>query len=99
MVFSQSGVTPSGSGSDGASTRSPDDDPETNAQYIGSWSGSFASSTELDFVDWPPTIGIDDLTITYSDPPANVPEAGSVILLGTAALGALLIARRRLRKA
>jgi hypothetical protein len=97
LIFSQSGVTPSSSGSDGSSTRSPNDNPETNVQYIGNWSGSFAASTELDFIDWPPTIGIDDLTITYTT--STVPEPGSVFLLGGAALGTLLIARRRLRRA
>jgi PEP-CTERM motif len=104
VIFSQGGVTPSGSGSDGSSTRSTNDNPETNAQYIGSWSDISGgtgplSATELDFVDWPPTIGIDNLTITFTDAPSGVPEPGSVALLGTAVLGAFLIARRKLQKA
>jgi len=108
LIYSQNGVKPCGTvngcggapaGTDGSSTVSSNNSPETNAQYIGNWSGSFAASTELDFVDWPPTIGVDNLTITFSTPPSGVPEPGSFVLLGTAALGAFLIARRRPRQA
>ena len=107
VISSQNGVKPCATvngcggapaGTDGSSTVSPNDNPETNVQWIGSWSGNFAASTELDFVDWPPTIGIDNLTITYNTP-SGVPEPGSLLLLATAALGAVLIARRRPRQA
>ena len=113
LIYSQNGVKPCGTvngcggapaGTDGSSTVSSNNNPETNVQYIGSWSDISGgtgplSATELDFVDWPPTIGIDNLTITFSTPPSGVPEPGSFVLLGTAALGALLIARRRPRQA
>jgi len=92
--FPQSGVLPCGtagncgspkqtsSGTDGSNIHSPastTSNTEKNAQYIGNWSGTFSSSTELDFVDWPATIGIDHFTITFSP----VPEPGSLILFGT----------------
>jgi len=78
------GVVPSSSGSDGSSVKSPDSTHEASAQYIGTWSGSLNDATELDFVDWPATIAIDNLTITTN------PEPGSVILMLTVAAGAWL---------
>jgi hypothetical protein len=99
QVFNTNGMTP-GSG-DGSSTHSPNSgtgSAESYVQYIGNWSGSFSSSTELDFVDWPATIGIDDLSITYT-PNASTPEPTSVLLLGTLALGVFLIARRKALRA
>jgi hypothetical protein len=101
MIFTQNGVTPcltvgacgAGSGTDGHSYKSQSG-TETDAQFIGSWSGSFASSTELDFVDWPPTIGISNLTINFNTPP-GVPEPSSVLLLATACVGVVLALRRR----
>lgn len=94
----QYGVTPSSTGTDGSSTRSPDSNPETSAQYIGTWSGSLSNVSELDFIDWPATIGIDNLVITATTD-APVPEPGSVILLFTVAAGIGLAGRRRFRKA
>jgi hypothetical protein len=97
-IFTQYGVTPSSSGSDGSSTSSPVSTykkNETNAQFIGSWSGTFSGSKELDFVDWPATIGIDHLTITYS----TNPEPVSIILFGTVIAGIFLIKRHNLRRA
>jgi hypothetical protein len=54
---------------------------ETSQQYIGHWSGTLNNVTELDFIDWPPTIGIDNLTIS------KVPEPASIMLLGTGLAG------------
>lgn len=72
--------------------------PETAPQYIGTWSGSVSSATQLDFIDWPATIGVDNLNITFTpngtDP---VPEPVSVLLLGTVLAG--LAMRKRFRKA
>jgi hypothetical protein len=107
MVMSQMGVKPcttvggcgAGSGTDGNSVRSTNDTVETNAQYIGSWSDITGgtgplSATELDFVDWPPTIGISNLTISFNTPP-GVPEPSSVLLLATACIGVVLSLRRK----
>jgi hypothetical protein len=94
VIFHQLGLTPSSSGNgDGTDSHSPNSgtgSPETNVQYIGNWSGTLAPSTELDFVDWPATIAIDNLKITWG------PEPGSIILLGTVViLAGLLVKRRR----
>jgi PEP-CTERM motif len=101
LLYTQNGVKPcltvgacgSGSGTDGHSYKSQSG-TETDLQYIGSWSGSFGASKELDFVDWPPTIGISNLTINFNTPP-GVPEPSSVLLLATAGIGVVLALRRR----
>jgi hypothetical protein len=91
-VKALTGVTPSSTGADGSSIYSPDDPQsghvaETNSQAIGTWTGSTASDKEFDFVDWPATIGIDNLTISNSTlltgGSSPVPEPASIALLGT----------------
>ena len=52
---------------------------ELAPQLIGTWTGSLTGDTELDFVDWPATIGIDNLQITYN---TSTPEPASVALVG-----------------
>jgi hypothetical protein len=94
----QYGVAPgSGDGNETHSTSSGWNSTETAPQYIGV-SGTLAlgNVTELNFVDWPATIGIDNLVITTSTPP--VPEPSSVLLFGTAGLGVFLSLRRRFSK-
>ena len=88
----QYGVTPSATGSDGSSTTGPNG-TIVAPQYIGTWSTTTAlnGDRQLDFIDWPATIGIDNLTISYT----NTPEPASIALLG--ALVALLA--KKLRRA
>src|SRR5487761_910616 len=52
-----------------------------------------AGTTTLEFVDWPSTIAIDNLTI--DTPSSSVPEPASLTLLGTALLGLGLFRGRR----
>lgn len=87
-------------GSNGSSTKSPDENPELAPQWIGV-SGALALSnvTDLNFVDWPATIGIDNLEITYtttgSGGSGTVPEPSSILLFATVA-GALVFRIRRI---
>jgi hypothetical protein len=77
--WTKDGIVP-GSGGDGNSTKSPNSSSEAHKQYISTWSSVTALNnvTELDFIDWPATIGVDNLVVTSS-----VPEPGAVVLLGT----------------
>lgn len=93
----QYGVTPSSSGSDGSSTSAPNGANNVTPQYIGTWSGSLSNVNELDFIDWPATIGVDNLAISWStNQQSPVPEPFSVVLLGTIVGGIAL--RKKIRK-
>jgi hypothetical protein len=98
----QYGYTPSASGSDGSSITSPTNpnssSPELSPQYIGTWSGSLSNVSELDFIDWPATIGVDNLSISWNTGTGQspVPEPFSVVLLGTIVGGIAL--RKKIRK-
>jgi len=92
------GVTPGTT--NGNSTLSPLG-TETSLQYIGAWTTSLnvAGASELNFVDWPNTIGFDNLQFTYNTPGTpSVPEPGSMVLLATVAAG-LFVTKRRMRRA
>jgi hypothetical protein len=87
------GVVP---GTAGTYANSPLMSNETAPQAMGVFSMTVTSTLvnpKLSFVDWPATIGIDNLVIT---PPvtttAGVPEPASLVLLGS---GAVLAYRRR----
>ncbi len=94
--WTQLGVTPNTT--DGNATHSPKhpgpSGTETNKQYMGTWSSGapLNNVTELDFIDWPATIGVDNLKI------ASAPEPGTLLLFGTG-LAALFCFRKRLRSA
>jgi hypothetical protein len=62
---------------------------ETSPQLIGNWqAGNFSNVTELDFIDWPATIGIDNLKVS------SVPEPAAVLLLGTLLAGVFFLKRK-----
>ena len=94
----QTGVTPgSGDGNETHSTLSGTGGTEASAQYIGTWAPTagitLTGNSELDFIDWPATIGIDDLSITYNT--SSVPEPASIALLGTL----VVLLTKKLRRA
>jgi hypothetical protein len=81
VVATYYGVTPGTT--NGNATHSPNSggsSTELAPQLIGTWTGSLSGVSELDFVDWPATIGIDNLNVSFSTP---VPEPASIVLLGT----------------
>lgn len=92
--WTQLGVTPGTT--NGNSVHSPNHqgtgntNKETSKQYIGTWSGNVTGATELVFIDWPATIGIDNLSI-----PSQVPEPASVVLLATSFGGLLWLKRKK----
>jgi hypothetical protein len=88
-----SGTLPNGNG-DGISTKSPMMmGGETAPQYIGvSMPITLTNATSLSFMDWPATIGVDNLKLVTTPEPK-----GEVFLLGMLALVA--IAGTKLRRA
>ena len=76
------GVFPSATGTDGSSTKSPLG-TELSSQYIGVYSRTLTNVTELQFIDWPAAIGVDNLDVSTS-----TPEPRGVALL----LGGLMLA-------
>lgn len=99
-VWSASAVVP-GSPS---YTHSPDSgffSDELAPQLIGSTTVNGLTTLDLDFLDWPATIGINDVKITTSTgsngPNNPVPEPASVLLLGS--IGSLVLFKLRRRQA
>jgi hypothetical protein len=94
-VATLTGVVP---GTGGTYSRSPLG-AESAPQAIGTGSWTFASSTSFQFVDWPSTIGIDNLTLTGVDivhgGTGAVPEPASVALLLTTLAGCYLVGKKR----
>jgi len=92
----QYGVTPGTT--NGNTNNSPNSSSEATPQYIGTWSGSLSNDNELDFVDWPATIGVDNLMISWTPTggQSQVPDPASVLLFGTVVAGIAL--RKKLRK-
>jgi hypothetical protein len=91
LIFEQDGVTP-GTSPGAPYTQSPSSVNERAPQFLGQ-SGMYYfpdGVTKLEFIDWPSTVGIDNLVIT-----TTIPEPGSIVLLGTILLGAAGFMRRR----
>lgn len=83
-TFTQLAAFPAASGTDGSSTKSPLG-TELAAQWIGTWSGNLTNVTEIQFMDWPAAIGVDNIDVG-----SQVPEPrGGAILLGGLLLAGL----------
>jgi len=98
QIFNTNAVFPSSSGSDGTSTHSPDSGTcsewwctEQSAQYIGHWSGTLTNVTQLDFIDWPAAIGVDNIDIAS---PTPEPRDGVFLLAALVLVG---LAGKKLR--
>lgn len=91
-VFTKDGTKPSATNAygDGTATHSPNsgNSAETSLQWIGTYSGSVKGVNQLDFVDWPATIGVDNLVI-------STPEPGTLFLLGVGLSGLLLLTKKK----
>jgi hypothetical protein len=77
-------------------TQSPDSNPELAPQLIAS-SGVWTfpnGVTTLEFIDWPPTIGISNIQLN-PNLPAAVPEPTTIVVLGAGLLGLGFLRRRR----
>jgi hypothetical protein len=74
------------SGNDGNSIHSPNSGSgtELSPQLIGTWSGSISGVTKLDFLDWPATIGVDNIKIATPEPTGGVFMIGGLALIGFA---------------
>ena len=70
---------------------------EPNAQLLTTVAIDFTTPvSSFAFIDWPPTIGIDNLTLTPPPPPHNqVPEPSSLIFLATAGFGLFYLRKRQ----
>ncbi len=98
-VWSNTAVVPGQAGGS-TYTHSPSSGSGSNElapQLIGSTSVTGLNTLDLDFLDWPATIGINDVVITTTGHTQSnpVPEPGSVVLLGTIAGLVTLKLRRR----
>jgi PEP-CTERM motif len=86
----QYGVTPGTTNGNAVHSPNSGSDDELAPQYIGTFSGSLNNVSQLDFIDWPATIGVDNLVITTS-----TPEPGTLLLLGSGLAGLSYLKRKR----
>ena len=85
------GYTPvSSGGTDGTSTKSSAMSTETAPQYIGTYTTTLNGATQLTFLDWPATIGVDNLKLVSTPEPR-----GGVFFLAGLVLAALVSTRLR----
>ena len=74
-------------GTDGSSTKSPysGSGTEQAAQWIGTWSGNLTNVTEIQFMDWPAAIGVDNIDFgTVPEPRGGALLLGGLLLAGLA---------------
>ena len=98
LMFTTDAAVPSGTLTH--STNSGKGANELAPQYLGTFTYTFAAGVrDLQFVDWPARIGIDDLAVTTCcqllPPQRDVPEPGSLALIGVACAGLAAVRRRR----
>lgn len=89
VQFTKLSVIPGTSGTFLHSPNSTPSQDEKAPQYLGmSGQWLFPQGVEqLEFIDWPQTIGIDNLTVNDAPPP--VPEPASLFLMGSGFLSLL----------
>jgi hypothetical protein len=95
-VFTTYGAFPADK-TDGTSTHSPNSGSthtENSAQYIGTYSGTLTNVTELDFIDWPAAIAIDNLVLSHAPEPRGVG-----FVMGGLLLAVMAVTKRRQARA
>jgi hypothetical protein len=86
-VWTKYGVVPGTTNGNAVHSPNSPTGTELSPQLIGTYSGSLSGVHELDFIDWPATIGVDNLTITTAEP-------GTLLLLGMG-LSSLFLIRKK----
>ena len=92
------GLVPGSGGAASPNTVSFNSTAELNKQLIGTgtWATPGVGVNQLNFIDWPATIGIDNLTVNFTTT-NTVPEPSTMLLLGSGLVA--FYARRKKRKA
>jgi hypothetical protein len=88
-VWTKYGVVPGTTNGNAVHSPKSPTGTELSPQLIGTYSGSLSGVKELDFIDWPATIGVDNLTITTVEP-------GTLLLLGMGLSSLFLLRKKQL---